>query len=884
MILRALRLGNVRRFANRGVAIEGIGDGVNVLSAPNEEGKSTCFDALNALVFVPYTSSAAAAKSLRPHSGGAPLVEAEFEFPDGTFRIAKRWLGAKRALVHDAGSGRLVAQGDDAEAWLSARLPGGPRGPAGLLWVAQGGAELGAADRGAREDALAAVAGEVEALTGGRRMVRALARCNEELAALVTATGRPKTGGDYASALDAARQHEQAAEALTARVAALRDTLARRRADRARLAALTDPEAMARREAERAATAAALAAAAARADQLEAARAREGLAETQARAAAETRARAARAARDRAAAARLAAAARAEAETAAAAEAAADTARAAAAETARDAEAALASARAQAARAEARARAEAAAARLAELETRLAAAEAARARAETAQAEARALALPDKALDRVEDLERRLSTLEAAEAAQAMRFRIDYAPGAAGRVRRDGAALEDGGGGAALGETRLEIDGIGRLTLIPAPGAGAETAAALARVRETRDAALARLGLPDLPALRARAAQAAALAQAAQVAAAEARASAPDGLDALRARIAALKAEALPPEAPRDAPADAPETPPLDLPTAETRAAETRAAAAAAAAAHAAARETVIRTAADASNAETGLARLDAAPAADPQALQDAETRAAEALAAARAAREALEDGAADLDAARAAADRAASVVAAATEEIATLRAAIAGHDAAIAARAEEEPEAALAETAGLAEAARARADRLAAEVAALTRLKSALETARAAARDHYFGPVMAELRPLLALLLEDTPGGGAGGGGAGGFDLRFDETSLLPAELERGGVAEPAAILSGGMREQLALLTRLAFARLLARGAQGAAPVILDDALVWSDDDRIERMFNALHRQARDLQILVLTCRQRAFERLGGRPLRMVDWTPPEL
>ena len=139
-------------------------------------------------------------------------------------------------------------------------------------------------------------------------------------------------------------------------------------------------------------------------------------------------------------------------------------------------------------------------------------------------------------------------------------------------------------------------------------------------------------------------------------------------------------------------------------------------------------------------------------------------------------------------------------------------------------------------------------------------------------------------LRPLLALLLEDTPGGGAGGGGAGGFDLRFDETSLLPAELERGGVAEPAAILSGGMREQLALLTRLAFARLLARGAQGAAPVILDDALVWSDDDRIERMFNALHRQARDLQILVLTCRQRAFERLGGRPLRMVDWTPPEL
>ncbi len=49
-------------------------------------------------------------------------------------------------------------------------------------------------------------------------------------------------------------------------------------------------------------------------------------------------------------------------------------------------------------------------------------------------------------------------------------------------------------------------------------------------------------------------------------------------------------------------------------------------------------------------------------------------------------------------------------------------------------------------------------------------------------------------------------------------------------------------------MREQLSVLTRLAFARLLARDGR-PAPVILDDALVYSDDDRIERMFDALHR-----------------------------------
>jgi hypothetical protein len=57
-----------------------------------------------------------------------------------------------------------------------------------------------------------------------------------------------------------------------------------------------------------------------------------------------------------------------------------------------------------------------------------------------------------------------------------------------------------------------------------------------------------------------------------------------------------------------------------------------------------------------------------------------------------------------------------------------------------------------------------------------------------------------------------------------------------------RGGQEEEVDCLSGGMREQLSVLTRLAFARLLTRDGR-PAPVILDDALVYSDDDRIERI-----------------------------------------
>jgi len=47
---------------------------------------------------------------------------------------------------------------------------------------------------------------------------------------------------------------------------------------------------------------------------------------------------------------------------------------------------------------------------------------------------------------------------------------------------------------------------------------------------------------------------------------------------------------------------------------------------------------------------------------------------------------------------------------------------------------------------------------------------------------------------------------------------------------------------------------------------------LILDDALVYSDDERIAAMFDALHRSSEDLQIIVLSCRQRAFRDLGAR------------
>jgi len=60
------------------------------------------------------------------------------------------------------------------------------------------------------------------------------------------------------------------------------------------------------------------------------------------------------------------------------------------------------------------------------------------------------------------------------------------------------------------------------------------------------------------------------------------------------------------------------------------------------------------------------------------------------------------------------------------------------------------------------------------------------------------------------------------------------------------------------------------------AGGARRELPIILDDALVYSDDDRINLMFDALSRAGKRQQIIVLTCRLRSFAPLGGHKLQV--------
>jgi uncharacterized protein YhaN len=99
----------------------------------------------------------------------------------------------------------------------------------------------------------------------------------------------------------------------------------------------------------------------------------------------------------------------------------------------------------------------------------------------------------------------------------------------------------------------------------------------------------------------------------------------------------------------------------------------------------------------------------------------------------------------------------------------------------------------------------------------------------------------------------------------------------LLIETIMRNGVADKIDALSGGAFEQIAILRRLAFAKLFAKHGNHV-PIILDDALVHIDDERISTMFDMLAQIAREQQIIVLSCRTRAFSDLGGERAFIVE------
>lgn len=867
--IRRVALTNFRKFRDPFV-IEGLTDGLNVIIEPNETGKSTLLEAMRAAFFIRHNTANRLARSYAPYGEAvAPQIEVGFEARGEDWHVTKRFL--KSASVEVRGpNGR--AQGEDAEAQLQALLgarrdtsqagDAAAHGALGLLWVGQAQAlEVTAPGEIVRDTVRGTLEAEVGTIMGGAAYQRVRPRIDTQFAEYWTNTGRPT--GRQTSARDTHDAAQLAATEATTRLVALEQKFSDLEAARARLKVLDRDLADETDAEQRKSLVAQLDIARSAAQLLETRRAEQGRLADRAKGLEdlETRMDAARkAVADTGAALRKARANRsglAEELTSAR-------------EQARAARERLATARAS--RREAQEALGSASARVAARRRWLEIADARRRHAEllTLEAEggtARRLSKTLLTPDVLEALEAKERTVDKARAAvDAGATRIEFV-GDVGGLTIDGAEVEPGSRTLSR-ETRIRL---GAAELIVRPPVGAQSAEkVLANATEDLATALSEHGVASVAAARAR--NEAARDAIANLRTLEARITGitpASVLLGIEAGAAALKLfvggldESAEDEGSDEAVED------VEALTVALRGADTEHAKAEGVDEAASERLRLLeaknaplllletRAERDVSNAEAQLVAIEGDPVVAnlTDALQEARQLEAAALIGLQ-------------DAERAATAHDVTVISGkigaldkrfevARTQRNDLEKVIAGLEA----RIEAEGGKGLADRAAAAqeeaEAAAAILARVTQEAETLKLLRDTLEGARAEASRTFVGPVARRARRHIERLLP-------------GCDLSFGDDLGLNS-ISRSGLSEGCGDLSRGTQEQLAVLTRLAFADMLLE--QGApVSLILDDPLVYSDDTRLDLMTEVLTEAATRMQVILLTCRDRAFRHLGNR------------
>ncbi len=210
MILHAIELTYVGRFRET-VHLGPFASGINVISAPNESGKSTSIRAAARALFDRHTTKSDELKSLQPAGTDLPpRIAVEFETAAGRFRIEKTFLQSPRSLLKQwqAGAWQPIAEADLADqrvqALLHSTLPGkgatkpGHWGFLGFLWARQGEpAEWPGLDDEAVGQRIRARLARVELDPVIEQLQARLATTAESQ---LTSGGKPKVGGPLAIA------------------------------------------------------------------------------------------------------------------------------------------------------------------------------------------------------------------------------------------------------------------------------------------------------------------------------------------------------------------------------------------------------------------------------------------------------------------------------------------------------------------------------------------------------------------------------------------------------------------------------------------------------------------------------------------------------------
>jgi DNA repair exonuclease SbcCD ATPase subunit len=892
MKLRSLAVNQFKKFTSP-TRLDGIEDGLNVVVGPNEMGKSTLLDALRAALFEKYSSKAQPITALQNDRNlAAPVVELAFELDEGLYRITKRFI--KKPYARLACPDGRTLEGDAAEDALRHLLGFDEPGKTGakaetlgmwnVLWVQQGHS-FGGLDLpdSARSNLHSALESEVGAVLGGRRG-RALPQAIEkQLGELITGTtGRPR--GAYKELIDRVETLGEELDGLRARRQDLTQTLDDLEAAQETLERLSSGNrdeagkqelAEARQRYNQLAELEARIAAAATARELgkrnleqaeQAAAERQQLKDACKKEAADLDAAAKRLAgvreQEQAMRSQLGAL----------------------RTGVRDAEAAVAQADEAVSRERRVLGAVEREARIRELEDRCKKAQAAEQRQREAQQSAAAILVTDDAIKAVRSAAKHLETVESRLSAAATRITFDMTPEGLSGIEIDGRALTaEQPAVQAVEPVTITIPGRGRITVEPAitdrdqligqqrrarvklkdalETAGAKTLGDAEdqhgrRQQFLQDARLARQETElHTPATDAHEAGAAALA---------------DHIEGLRQVLQRELGELGLPEPPGRQQAE------TALRTAEDKAQEARHALGVARAALSGPEDSL-------SQLQTDLGTAKARHDDSKERLEKRRRRLAEAqesraddalqvaIQAARTALSEQDKAIAGLEAQRT------------DETLPQLEARIGRLEKALQDRRDKrgklqeqiaglKSRVEVAEGAGLDEAIRHKerelelaeeaCGRREREVQVLKLLLATLRNAEQEAKGRYLSPVLNRVRPYLQLLFP-------------GAEITIDENLHITGVVREGGYEEAFHHLSMGTQEQIAVLVRLAFAEMLVEQGHPAT-VILDDALVFSDDRRMGRMFDILNMAARNVQVIMLTCREQLFEELGGQPLAL--------
>lgn len=222
MKIQRLRVEQFRQF-RQPLEITDFSTGLNLFSGPNESGKSTLVRAIRAAFFEKCRSSSVADLQPWGDSSAAPEVQLDFEHEGQVWHLAKRFLQRKRCDINVGGQ---QLSGDDAEERLASllgfQLPSKGASKAdhwgipGLLWIQQGqGQEVRDPVQFASDHlktALGATLGEITS-SGGDEVI---AIVQAQRAALLTKTGKPT--GEYAAAIQKRDELREALEEFNTKI------------------------------------------------------------------------------------------------------------------------------------------------------------------------------------------------------------------------------------------------------------------------------------------------------------------------------------------------------------------------------------------------------------------------------------------------------------------------------------------------------------------------------------------------------------------------------------------------------------------------------------------------------------------------------------------